>query len=191
MNSKTMKSLLISIGLGLTSQVHAGDCTAMIDDLMNWVKNPQANYYNQIGVTMTSNVNTRKFASYSTSIYMSYYPAKLLITGYLPERLIGEGKTYFSDRTWNHPIPGCTGFFCNSAEPFNPDTTDKLRITLKKHATNSTLANVTLTLLSWGNAQLNFNASCNNGHIYGFKTDQHGTHLYDLTFTKEQFAIPK
>jgi hypothetical protein len=188
MKHHNLATALFGLGLGLASQAHAGNCTALIGDLMNWAKSAPASIERKIGVTMTSNVNTRKFAGYSTAT-LDYYPGFVSGLFLVPERLAGEGKTYFSDRTWNYVTPGCTGF-CGSAEPFNPAKTDKVRITLRKNLANPASAFVTLTLLSWGNAQLSFPAQCDNGHIYGFKADQHGTHLFDLTFNKTQFAIP-
>jgi hypothetical protein len=149
----------------------AGNCTLMLNDLMNWAKIIPIFGNNVVNVTMTSNVHNRKFASFSNAKldYRSPFFSGLV---FVSESLTGDGTTYFSDRKWG------------GVNPFNPAQQDKIRLRLTKNSLDATKANVSITLLSWGNAQVNFSAQCDNGHIYGFKADHHGTHLYDLTFTK-------
>lgn len=190
MRRTKIKAIMFGISLGLMGQAQAAEnCSVLLDDLMAWAKTPIFGE-NSIGVTMTTNVNTRKFASYTTAS-LDYKPGFFTKFGFISERLIGDGETYFSDRTWDNAPSGCTGFCFSDLQPFSPKKKDKVRIALTKYLGDVTKANVSITLLSWGNAKVNFVAQCDNKHIYGFKADQHGTHLYDLTFSKDQITFPK
>jgi hypothetical protein len=185
----TLSTMILSISIGLSSNAQAaGNCTTMLDDLMGWAKTPIFGE-NSVGVTITTNVDSRKFASYSTA-NLDYKKGIWTKFGYTPDRLVGDGETFFSDRQWDSTPPGCTGFCFPDWQPFNPKKKDKFRLSLTKH-TDNTKVNVAIILLSWGNSKVNFQAQCDNGHIYGFKKDHHGTHLYDLTFNKDQILYPK
>ena len=190
-NRTLIKSLVLSVSIGLMGQAQAaGNCSIMLDNLMNWAKTSSSWNDNKIDVTMTTNVHNRKFASYTTA-RLDYLPPISNGILFAPARLTGDGQTYFSDRTWDH-APPCTpgSLFCvQDLQPFSPDKRDKVKITLTKNLTDFTKANVSITLVSWGNAKVNFKAQCDNDHMYGFYTDHHGKHLYDLTFSKEQQPV--
>lgn len=192
MKTRTLlQTLVIGVGFGMMGQAQAaGNCTIMLNNLMTWAKsNTDAWKNNVLGVTMTSNVHNRKFASYTVGT-LEYQPGFSRGLVFFPEKLVGEAQTYFSDRQWDHSPPCTSGSFCiTDMQPFSPDKRDKVKIALSKNLADATKANVSLTLLSWGNAKVNFQAQCDNGHIYGFNKDQHGTHLFDLTFTKDQETI--
>jgi hypothetical protein len=188
MQHNLLTAIVFGIGVSLTGQLQAaGNCSTMLDDFMNWSKPKGGLYEYFVDVTMTTNVSLPKFASYSTGI-LDYKKGGFSKFGIIPDSLVGDGTTYFSDRTWNNTPPSCTGICLPDLQPFNPKKKDKFRLSLTKN-TDTTKVNVNITLLSWNNAKVSFQAQCDNGHIYGFKADQHGTHLYDLTFKKSSLRI--
>jgi hypothetical protein len=176
----TLKTTLLALCLGLSGQAQAGNCTVMLEDLMNWARIVPFIGNNVVNMTMTSNLNNRKFASFTNAKLDYNYPFYLNGLYLAAESLSGNGSTYFSDRKWG------------GVNPFNPAIQDKVNVKLTKNPLNSSKANLSITLLSWGNAKVNFSAQCENGHLFGFKADHHGTHLYDLTFTKntDKFIFP-
>jgi len=206
MKNTTLKTIVFGLSLGLVSQAQAaGNCTAMLDDLMNWAKQPVTisgflddKHDNKIQVSMTTNVNNVPnrnnvgVVSYTDDVNLDYSPA-LIFHGIslFSESLNGGGNTSFSDRQWSL-LPqdifqnGCTKD-CSINGNFDPRQKSKVRVSLTKNTTDATLANVSIS--GWDNVA--FKARCDNGHIYGFantKTVPIRTRLYDLTFRKIDFV---
>jgi hypothetical protein len=184
---KKIRSILSTLIFGccFSGQVFAGDCSTLLEDLMDWAKTSEAYYNHNVNFILTANTGSSKYASYTTGS-LDFHDWFFGFNRFFPENLSGEGKSYFSDRTWSIEDPNCTGF-CGPLKsgPFNPDATDKLGVTLTKNSTDPSKANVSLTLKSWGNGKINFSASCDNGHIYGFS----GSDLFDLSFKKAGIAV--
>lgn len=152
------------------------NCSNLLQDYINWAAKPDVKPINNINLTVkgeryfiglmkTTNSNNRKFASFATATL-----------DYQNGTLVGTGRMWFSDRE-RCPV---------NILMFNPfcGKPDDVRITLSNH-TDPLKISVQIDLLTWG-AQESFEAKCENGHIYGFTSDQHGTHLVDITLSKEK-----
>lgn len=178
--------------LGISSAQATDDCHTILQDYYNWASEIGSSQH-VVGVTMSTNLDTRKFVSYSVG-ELNYYPSKFKKVGgifvIVPERLQGDAEQTFSDRVWNEPPP--PGGFFGVQHPFSPYAKDKLGIDIHVNPGDATKAQVTFTLKSWGNGKVSIDAECANGHIYGFdKGSQHGRGMYDLTLTKDAYPIIK
>jgi len=187
-SGRWLAALLLVIGAaGLSVKAHAADnCSMVLQDYYNWAKGTEPGYYHEIGFHMTTNLNTGKFASWSVG-RIDYKPPLIGIDFFFPARLVGEVQQTFSDRVWWHYPPG-GGF--PDGHPFDPHASDKLGISIRVHPSDPQKARVTLTFKSWGNGTMTIDATCDQGHIYGFKQyHQHGKGLFDITLTKEKGVI--
>ena len=135
---------------------------------IDWMtKRPMGFGNYSIGFTMVSN-QKNEVASYAEGELRYVPPIGLILRGGLIDPSFdGQGTQYFNDRQFQ--MPDCNqqpGTF-NVApwSPFNPLATDKLKVDI-----DAKTGQVTLTLLSWGNARLTFNTVCDPvaGLIYGF-----------------------
>ncbi|MEQ1559562.1 MAG: hypothetical protein ABL933_11575 [Methyloglobulus sp.] len=188
MKNFTFKIFFFVLSLGLFSQAQsAGNCTAMLNNLMAFAqtKPEQCAVPNKmIEMTMTTNINTESFASYTIArLYHqpgSFNPFPFPI--FFPENLRGNTNTLYSNRKWSGRLEGTNdcpiGLGCNVfMAPFYPFNNNNLSVIITKNPADATLANV--------NVQgVNIKARCDSGHIYGFGTGRLGTQLYDLTFKK-------
>ena len=106
----------------------------------------------------------------------SYTQQKNSLVGYVRGTLFlkdgmlsGEGKQYFNDRTWEKqsPPPASSdgGVILNIPQnnPFNPDTTDKLGLTI-----DPATGKAKIILLSWGGGTAEIPLEYKNGVFYGF-----------------------
>jgi hypothetical protein len=154
------------------SAYSAEDCSAFLEEYMDWAAldyyaTQVAEYY--VGVTVTANYDTRKWTSWSTGILDFFESSGEGIGGvyYHREELVGKITQNFSDS----------------------NRQDQATLILQHHADPAKI-HVKYVLLSWENAEEEFDAECANGHIYGFGApDQFGRPMYDITLTKEMFAV--
>jgi len=148
----------------------AQSCNAMLTDFQNWFQtqpNGPGNY--SISFNMVTDRADGRYASYAegggaSSASLYYHPATSVGFIYVPAYLQGTAVQYFSDRRFT-TSPGTFAL-----DPFDPARTDQIRVTINLGSTifGSPFGQVTITLLSWGNAQSTFAPSCQNGLMYGF-----------------------
>jgi hypothetical protein len=147
----------------------AQDCTAFLSNLQTWLeKKPNGPGTYKISFNMVTNRSDGKYGSYSegpsgTHALLTYYPARLLGGLWIPPYLQGDVTQYFSDRRYNPG--GGIGF---AWAPFDSSRTDKTRVTINLSPLGTGFGTVTLTLLSWGNAEFSFKGLCHDGLMYGF-----------------------
>ena len=113
----------------------------------------------------------------------SYTQKKNSLVGYVRGTLFlkdgmlsGEGIQYFNDRTWEKPspppVPGDLNFHIPQNNPFNPDATDKLGLTI-----DPATGKAKIILLSWGGGSTEIQLEHKNGVFYGFPSSG-GIHAF-------------
>jgi len=175
------------IALSFTPHASAQSCDSMLNDIDNWFitqPNGPGNY--SIAFTMVTNRSDGKYASYSegnsgSPAELFYHPASRVGLFWFPAYLQGTVRQYFSDRRW---APSGGLFAVN---PFDPGRTDQTQVTISLGSSifGSPEGEVTLTLLSWGNSQVSFPASCQDGLMYGFN----GNTMFVMSLNKQYFPI--
>jgi hypothetical protein len=172
--SKIQQYLLCAAVLGgmwIPIPAQAQSCTTFLDNLENWlVTKPNGPGTYEIRFNMVTNRSDGKYASYlegpaGTPGVLNYYPAHSVGGFLFPAYLQGTGTQYFSDRRY---LPsGGVGF---AWAPFASGATDQTKVTISlgNSLFGSQFGQVTITLLSWGNASSSFMPSCQNGLVYGF-----------------------
>lgn len=100
--------------------------------------------------------------------------------------LSGEGTQYFNDRTWEKPspppVPGTPNFHVPQNNPFNPDATDKLGLTI-----DPATGKAKIILLSWGGGTTEIQLEYKNGVFYGFQSNG-GMHAF--VFKRIELSCP-
>ena len=161
----------------------------MLTDIQNWFQTkPKGPGNYQIDFNMVTDRSDGKYASYSegpgASIgHLYYYPAHISGLILFPAYLQGDVRQYFSDRRW----ASGPGLF--AVNPFDPAHTDNTRVTINLGTSifGIPFGQVTITLLSWGNAQSSFVPSCQNGLMYGFV----GNTMFVMSLNKDFYPIIK
>jgi hypothetical protein len=171
--------------LAIAPNAKAQSCNPMLTDIQNWFQtqpNGPGNY--SINFNMVTNRSDGKYASYSegsagTPGQLYYHPASNVGFFFIPAYLQGDVTQYFSDRRFT-TSPGTFAI-----DPFDPARTDQTRVTILLGNTilGAPFGQVTITLLSWGNAQSNFIPSCQNGLMYGFV----GNTMFVMSLNKSYF----
>lgn len=162
-------SVAIVAAFWMPVSASAQSCTTFLGNLQSWLVNkPNGPGTYDIAFNMVTNRSDGKYGSYSegstgTPGILQYYPAHFVNGLWLPPYLQGDVVQYFSDRRY---LPG--GGIGFPWAPFDPSATDKTRVTINLNPLGPGFGTVTLTLLSWGNAQVSFPASCQDGLVYGF-----------------------
>jgi hypothetical protein len=147
----------------------AQDCTTFLSNLQTWlVTKPKGAGTYEISFNMVTNRSDGRYGSYSegptgTPAMLTYHPAHFIGGFWIPAYLQGEVVQYFSDRRY---LPG--GGIGFAWAPFDSSKTDKTLVTINLSTLGTSFGTVTLTLLSWGNAQVSFKGSCQDGLMYGF-----------------------
>jgi hypothetical protein len=178
-----------TIVFAITTNAKAQSCDPMLNDILNWfVTEPNGPGNYKIDFNMVTNRSDGKYASYSegqgpiaTTGELDYHPASVVGFFFVPAYLQGTVRQYFSDRR--------STTSAGSLAPFDPGRTDQTRVTINLGATilGAPLGQVTLNLLSWGNAQSTFAPSCQNGLMYGFVDNT----MFVMSLNKDFFSIPK
>jgi len=113
-------------------------------------------------VRLTTNRSDGRYVSYAAGDLgnpLIYVPAHWSGRVYLPPSLQGTVSQFFRDRTYD---------WSGSFFPFAPTETDTLGVTIwLGTGTNIQPGEVTFTLVSWGNAIVNFFPERCDGMVYG------------------------
>ena len=153
---------------------------SLIMEHVNWLKQKTQGGTNVVRVTAASNQKNRvvTYAEGELKITGSPFPSgagQPPPTG--PYTLGGTLIQYFSDRKFT--LPAKTGLSLDQY-PFSPQKTDQLGISI------STTGNITLTLKSWGNTNLNLTGvDCASGVLYGLTNTNPSQSLYVISLSKD------
>jgi len=183
--------LLCAVALGgmwIPTPASAQSCTTFLDNLQTWlVTKPNGPGQYEIRFNMVTNRSDGKYASYlegptGTPGALNYYPAHSVGGFFFPPYLQGTMTQYFSDRRY-----APSGGFAWA--PFNSAATDQTRITISLGSSifGAQFGEVTITLLSWGNASSSFMPSCQDGLMYGFV----GNTMLVMSLNEEYFPLIK
>jgi hypothetical protein len=183
MNRRTIASLALALGMSATSlATQADSCTALLGDLATYASTPQAGERRWIDFKMVMNKADMSWSQY-TQGELTYHPPRHLGNFFLPATLDGVATQYFSDRGWDCSDV-CGGAPSLLKNPFNPNATDQLRVTINLGIVQE---NVIFTLLSWGNASSMSNPLCDDSFMYGRVDDA----MYVFSFKKQSAMIPR
>ncbi|HZS04919.1 MAG TPA: hypothetical protein VFD58_08805 [Blastocatellia bacterium] len=183
---KSVKSTLVAVifavavaalGAGI---VPAQSCQALVSDLVSYTSTPVAGGENVVHFKLTGNRGASDWAQYAEGT-LHYRPGRFVGWLSFPPSLSGDAEQFFSDRTWQFPGEVFT------SHPFNPNATDKLRLSFDISPWSANYGRMTYTLLSWGNAHTTSDPQCASGYLYGFLNDQ----MYVITFKKDTIYFPK
>jgi hypothetical protein len=98
--------------------------------------------------------------------------------------LVGSGTQYFNNRRW--ACPPTPGAFSPPLYPFDPNKTDKVGL-----AINTATGQVTLSLLSRGNAKINIDPPYANGVLFGFGDTTPVRPMFLISLEKQVATIPR
>ena len=191
---KTAKLVLFAAAfaaVAVTPQAKAQSCNAVLTDIANWFQTqPNGPGYYSVRFNMVTNRADGLYASYAegpsgTPAEMYYHPAHTVFSLWYPPYMQGDTVQYFSDRRYPPPSDP----FGFAIEPFNSALTDKTRATIELGSSlilpHPHFGDVTITLLSWGNASSTFTPVCQNGVMYGFV----GKTIYTMSLNKQYTPI--
>jgi len=183
MKRKKIASIAFALGMAAASfATQADSCSALLGDLAAFASTPQAGERRSIGFKMVMNKADTSWAQY-TEGELDYTPPRHVGNFFLPASLDGVATQYFSDRGWDCSDV-CGGQPSLLKNPFNPNATDKLRVTINLGLVQE---NVIFTLLSWGNARSMSNPQCDDAFMYGRMDDA----MYVFSFKKQTATIPR
>lgn len=159
----------------LLGNVAQADCTALFNDLYNYMQSPtvgncQPNF-NTLYVKMATNRSDNRYISYAE--------------GYMTQKAAGFNGTLtqtFSDRTKGVYYGQCSpGQLCfATTQNFTVSAADQLGL-------NFTNGSVMLTLKSWGNGTMNVNVACTpSGMMFGEQSGTFFTFSFSKTVYKNQ-----
>jgi len=183
MNRKTMISLALALTVGAaTFTARADTCDALLADLSDFAAHPQTGEARFVDFKLIMNKEDMSWSQYApgTLTYRAGYNVGKV---YVPATLAGNALQYFDVRTWNC-VDTCGGSD-SAPHPFNPNSTDKLRVTISLNGVLVQQPSVTFTLLSWGNAQAASTPQCDGGFMYGRVQDG----MYVFSFAKRVQTI--
>jgi len=185
MNRKTMISLGLALTVGVaTLTARADTCDTLLADLGDFASHPQTGEARFVDFKMIMNKEDMSWSQYAPGT-LTYRAGYTVGKVYVPAALAGNALQFFDVRTWN-----CTdtcGTSDNTPHAFNPNSADKLRVTISLNGTVQQQPSVTFTLLSWGNAQAASTPQCDGGFLYGRVQDG----MYVFSFSKRIVAIPR
>ena len=186
MNSfrKIMVVAAMLVGMMTVTAMAQDSCQPLLQDLVAHASTPAGNGENYVTYKLVGNREGSDWAQYADG-ELHYRPGRFLGYFYRFPTFGGDSTEYFSDRLWTKPgAPG--SLFGSGPYPFNPDATDKLRIGFNIMGWSGNYADLTYTLLSWGNASQTVSPKCQGGYMYAFLGDQ----MIVLTFKKVTIHYP-
>lgn len=174
---------LFSVMLSLSPVIAtAGTCSELIGEL-----NAYTQGVNTVNFVMVMNTADMRWAQYTTGSL--HATERSHGTRLLPPGLTGQGKQYFSDRTWSYGSVGTFGF-PEKQGPFDPSRTDEVQIHIEGSLIRPGGSNndhVWFTALSWGNAKSSSVPECKNGLMYGSVEGYvEGQGMYVISFQKQK-----
>jgi hypothetical protein len=167
-----MTMLMVSVGIFGSTASHA-DCSALINDAINWASQRDGRNQYYVGFEISSMKAPAKFVSYANGSFTAR-------SGMLAADRV---KTVFSDRTWCPDT--ASGGFCLGNQRFNYRAQDEMSFTL------SNTGLLTIVLNTWGNATYRMNLQCENGFLYGTLREPNGNSMVTLNLNKYSVAIPR
>jgi hypothetical protein len=177
--------LMTVLGIGAA---RAQSCQPLLDDLINFAATPEPGTRHVIRFQMVANREAADLAQFVSWQFsdpgqgeLRYTPGRWIGWFYFPPSLEGEGKQFFSQ-------PGWFRLGEVVSHPFDPDSTEKLRVSFDVNPWSQTFGR--LTYAPPNSPPITSDPQCRNGFLYGFLGDQERPdRMYIFTFEKATLPI--